>query len=677
MNALPIHRARLRRIGIVVGLLALFLFGAGVRRYVYIQQTPSVGPGLPFTLESALQFRYIRMIYLGEPLPAVDPDIEYPRGIHTFQNDTVGSEYVYAALARLFPSTVVLADRVRILQLTWFSTGIVLLAIWVKRRTGSWAGAWAAGALYAANLGAVIRSTGQEISHENFALPFWLAHLCLAAAPPGGSESSRRRWIRAWGSGLTLALALVSWDMIQLYVACWMIARAVSFLRKPRGSGLPDGWWMDTAPVLACLAVAGLAHPYFRAHGFLASPLMAIGWGMAVAGLGMNRGLTARSARAVMIVMAGLLMLAGAAYVQSYGHFADLLVAKIVHLNHKPADPALLNFNQRIMWVPALHSATRFEVLNLFPYLGPLAALSTLALLVGAARRDTNARAFLPWIGAAVLTWIGFILFVRFCVFTAVFSAAVCGAAVAWAWTARRRWITYSVAALMSAAVLMEWGHVLRGVQLWGPSHAYYPQLRDLGTFLRENVAPEPVVANFHTSGFILAYGNCPVILHPKFESPGIRKRVEEYARELFLGTEDSFRDWAESQGARYYVHGMGEFASRGVEQQTRYFINALDPPNDAPARWFEFSPERLRLFHMVWGNEKYRVFRITYHADEQDAARLTAEAAQALKEHRAPEAESLAARALRLHPTYAPARAVLAEAALRRAEEGLPEVRP
>ena len=677
MKSLPIHRARLRRIGIVLGLMALCLFGAGIRRYVYVQQTPQYGPGLPFTLESALQFRYIRMLYTGEPLPAVDRDIEYPGGIHTFQNDTVGSEYVYAALAHLFPSTVVLADRVRILQLAWFSVGIGLLAVWVRRRTGSWAGAWAAGALYAATLGSVIRSTGQEISHENFALPFWLAHLCLAAAPPGAAESSRMRWLRAWGSGLMLALALTSWDMIQLYVACWMAARAVAFLRAPRGAGIPDGWWVDTAPVLAALAVVGLAHPYFRAHGFLASPIMAVGWGMAIAGVGLNRGLTARSARVVMLVIAGLVLLAGASYIQSYGHFADLLRAKIIHWNHKPADPALLNFNQRIMWVPALHSANVFIVLNLFPYLGPLAALASLAALVGAARGDARARALLPWIGAAALSGLGFILFVRFCVFTAVLSAAVCGAALAWAWDSRRRWIRTAIAGVMGIAVLMEFGHVLRGVNLWGPSEAYYPQLRDLGAYLRDHVAPEPVAANFYTSGFILAYGHCPVILHPKFESPGIRTRVEDYARALFLGTEDSFRDWAESQGARYYVHGIGEFASRGVECQTRYFINALDPPHDAAVRLFEFAPDRLRLFHLVWGNEKYRVFRITYHADEQEAARLTAEAAKALKENHAAEAEALAARALGLHPRYAPARALLAEAALRRADAGLPEAQP
>ncbi len=677
MKSLLVNRARLRRTGIVLGLMALFLFGAGIRRHVYVQQTPQYGPGLPFTMESALQFRYVRMLYTGESLPPVDRDIEYPGGIRTFQNDTVGSEYVYAALARLFPSTIVLADRVRLLQLAWFSVGIVLLAVWVRQRTGSWAGAWAAGALYAATLGSVIRSTGQEISHENFALPFWFAHLCLAAAPPGGAESPRMRRFRAWGSGLMLALALMSWDMIQLYVACWMAVRAVAFLRTPRGAGIPDGWWTDTGPVLTALAVVGAVHPYFRAHGFLASPIMAVGWGMAIAGVGLNRGLTARSSRIVMIVIAALVLLAGASYLQSYGHFADLLRAKIIHGNHKPADPALLNFNQRIMWAPALHSANWFIVLNLFPYLGPLAALSTLALLAGAARGVARARAFLPWIGAAALSWLGFIFFVRFCVFTAACSAAVCGAALAWAWTSRRRWIRTAVGGVMGIAVLMEFGHVLRGVSLWGPTDAYYPQLRDLGAYLREHVAPEPVAANFHTSGFILAYGHCPVILHPKFESPGIRKRVEDYARALFLGTEDSFRDWAESQGARYYVHGIGEFASRGVDCQTRYFVDALDPPTDAPARWFEFAPDRLRLFHLVWGNEKYRVFRITSHADEEEAARLTAEAARALRQDRPAEAEALAARALRLHPRYAPARALLAEAALRRAEAGLPEVQP
>lgn len=677
MPSVPSSWKRLRAPGLAVGLAVLALAGGGLRRFVYAHQVSRAGMALPFTMESALQFRYIRMLYSGESLPVIDRDIEYPSGIRTFANDTIGSEYLYAALSRVFPSLVVLSDRVRWLQVIGFALGIPCLAVWVRRRTGSWAAGWTAGTFYAVSLGSVIRSTGLEISHENLALPLWFAHLMLAAPPAAGAESPRARRARTWGAGLLLMLALMSWDMIQLYAILWVGGRMASFLRRPRGRGAGDGWWMETAPGLAALAVAGAIHPYLRSHGFLASPVMAIGWGLAAGGIGASCGLTDRSARAIALSVAALTLAAGSAYLESYGHFGDLLWAKIVHFNRKPLDPSLLNFNQRIMWTPALHSADWVTALTLFPFLGPWAGLSALVLSAGALRGQTAARAALPWVGAAVLSWIGFILFVRFSVFAAVFSAAVCGAAVGWAWASRRLWARAVATTLAVAGVLLEWEHVRRGVDLWGPRDMYYPEMMALGEFLRSEAAPEPVLANFHSSGFILTYGRCPVILHPKFESPAIRRQVEEYGRQLFLGTESAFRDWAEARGARYYVHGLGEFSSRDVLYQTRYMVDALDPPDHAVARRFEYDPERLRLFAMVYQNRKYRVFRIVHQADERAAERLAADAARMLSEDRAPEAEALAARALRHHPGHPAACAVLAEAALRRAEAGMPEIVP
>ncbi|MBP7275451.1 MAG: hypothetical protein KBA51_04530 [Kiritimatiellae bacterium] len=677
MPPAPSSWKRLRAMGLALGLIALALAGLGMRRFVYAHQASGAGVTPPFTMESALQFRYIRMLFTGESLPALDREIEYPEGIRTFANDSVSSEYIYAALCRWFPSIVVLSDRVRWLQVIGFALGIPCLTVWIRRRTRSWAAAWAAGALYAVNLGSVIRSTGLEISHENFALPLWFAHLMLLAPPVSREESARARAIRVWGAGLLLMLALMSWDMIQLYAVVWIAGRMGAFLRKPRGWNASDGWWIETGPCLIALAVAGAVHPYLRSHGFLTSPAMALGWGLAIGGLGTSCGVSGRSARTIAVAVAALTLASGATYFESYGHFGDLLWAKILHLNRKPLDPALLNFNQRIMWTPALHSADWRIALTLFPFLGPLAVVSSSVLIIGAMRGRPAARSALPWVGAAVLSWIGFVLFVRFSVFAAVFSAAVCGAAVGWAWTSRRLWARAIATTLVVAVALLEWEHVRRGVAHWGPADMYYPELTALGEFLRSEAAPEPVLANFHTSGFILAYGRCPVILHPKFESPGIRRRVEEYGRQLFLGTESAFRDWAEARGARYYVHGLGEFSSDNVLYQTRYMVNALDPPDHAVARKFEYAPERLRLFALVYQNRKYRVFRVVHHADEIAADRLAADAAYMLSENRAPEAEALAARALRHHPLHPAARTVLSEAALRRAESGAPEIVP
>jgi hypothetical protein len=61
-----------------------------------------------------------------------------------------------------------------------------------------------------------------------------------------------------------------------------------------------------------------------------------------------------------------------------------------------------------------------------------------------------------------------------------------------------------------------------------------------------------------------------------------------------------------------------------------RYFADALDPPETAPARQFERGERHLAFFQWQWENRKYRVYRIRTRADENAAeeAAIRAEAA-------------------------------------------------
>ena len=103
--------------------------------------------------------------------------------------------------------------------------------------------------------------------------------------------------------------------------------------------------------------------------------------------------------------------------------------------------------------------------------------------------------------------------------------------------------------------------------------------------------------------------------------------------------------------GAPYYVYALGEFADIQPESQMRYCVNALNPPASAAARLFEKRPEQGRYFQFLWGNAKYRVFRVITRADEQAAGRLAAEAVQALRQGRRTDAEIKATQALMYDP--------------------------
>ncbi len=91
-----------------------------------------------------------------------------------------------------------------------------------------------------------------------------------------------------------------------------------------------------------------------------------------------------------------------------------------------------------------------------------------------------------------------------------------------------------------------------------------------------------------------------------------------------------------------------------------RYFVNALNPPPDAAARLFEERPGDGRYFQFLWGNAKYRVFRVITRQDEARADRAADEAERALAGGRREEADRFATYALMFDPRHARALQVL-----------------
>ncbi len=641
-----------RIVWVVFALLMLYVAALGMRRYVLHAQYRVLGGVPPFTLESALQFRQVEQVYHDGHLPRHDPDVQYPEGIRPARTDTVGAEYIYAGLARFWPSGVSLDDRVRWITAAWFCLGIPLVALWIVWWTGSLPAGILAGAFYAVSIASVIRSTGQELSRENFAMPLLVAHLAFMAGAlrDGGSRTSFR--ILCGLSAVALAAAVSAWDMIQFYLLLWV---AAAYIR------LVAGWWREAANSRTCwlvqwgaLMAAGTLVPYMRAHDFLLSPVMTLSYGVVIA-MALAPRLSRRWVLAlVALAPAIVLRFLGDGYDASYGHFAELLQAKIRYLNQKPTDPSLLTFHQRIMWVPALNSASWTLTRYLYPAIlwvslvaGAVAALYLNRNQDRQTRLKSNLLQLIFFFGSSV---IAYVLFVRFHVFVALFAVALIGWLAAWT-REHRGTVQWAAWFFLVAGLSVEASVLLHEPERWGRPGVYYAELVELTEWLKEHISPDPVLANFGVSASILAYGRCPIILHPKFESPGIRDRVRAYGEALFKGTERSFRNWADEAGARYYVYSVGEFARRSPELQMRYFVDALEPPDFAPARLFESTPEDGLYFHYVWGNRKYRVFRIVSRDDEEMAGEWTRRAEEAFQRGDLVRAEWHATSALMLFP--------------------------
>jgi len=351
----------------------------------------------------------------------------------------------------------------------------------------------------------------------------------------------------------------------------------------------------------------------------------------------------------------------------SYGHFGDLLWAKIRWLNQRPTDPKLLTFDQRILWTSGLMSTSWGMVVRWFPaMLWPLAGWA-----VSAARRGRRGGAgagevrgpvtagFAGWCAAVSLA--AFALFFRFHIWVALAAAALGGVAFGRWWRAGGRRGRAWAAAAALAVVGLEAAQTLDRPTRWGGPSVYPDETAELVAHLRTYAAPDPVLANFGVSGSIAAYGGCPVVLHPKFETRDIRERVREYGEALFKGTEEEFARWMDAWGAVVYVHSMGELSNLKPEASMRFMVDALEPAADAAVRLFEERPEELRRFKPEFANRKYRVYRLLGgEAGRRLAARRAELAAEALGSGKPQCAEAYATAALRADPDNESAQGLL-----------------
>jgi len=643
-------------------LILLFAGGVGMRRHVLNAQRELSGDGsIPFSLESALAFRRIQMVYRDGDLPETDRGIQYPEGVVTREVDTLGAERSLALAAKVWPGTLKLEEKIRWLHMVWFCLGIPALFFWVKWMGGGALGGFWAAAFYAVAISAVARSTGQELSHENNAMPLLLWHLAVGAWSRQGGRGPKARLLWGWLSAALAGLALCAWDLIQYYLMMWM---AWNLFRALRGRFSKEDLWAGVVPLMAVLFAAGLRNPYLAAHHFLLSPTMGLGWAVILAGSPIAQ----RQRRATRVVLAlipiGLMLAFSHLFFPSYSHFASLLWAKLRFLNIRPLDPSLMTFSQRILWVPALNSTSWHLLWKWFPCLLLLTGAAIWVLIRCTVHRRCAGSEFPPLLFYFSVSLVTFILFFRFHVWLVVFACALLGLGVGLTAPMARRWVRWSWLFLLSAGLLMEAAQSGQNPQRWGRPNVYAVEMKALMEHLRKYAAPEPVLANFGISASIATYGGCPVVLHPKFETPEIRETVQEYGEVLFRGSEQEFCEWMEAKGATIYVHSMGEFAKLHPEYQMRYMVNTMDPPTNAAARLFEQRPEELEHFVPQFANRKYRVFRLKDSpVTTRWAEKLATEARRALEAGEMEWAEVQAAHALRLDAENEEAVAVLQHA--------------
>ncbi len=594
---------------------------------------------LPYTLESAMLFHYAEMVPDGHRIPGVDKRAQFPEGLEVARKLSLGKDFAaagaYEALGRPGP----FREFVRRFDAAWFCLGIFAVFLAVLEMGGGELGGLMAASLYAVSAPSVIRSTGLEFSRENFTLPLIFLHWWLLVR----GWKRERAWWSAIGAGVLVAAAAATWDVTQLYILLIGVFAAIQLLFGKGGHRLVRAF----LPGLACLVLAGVGVPYLRSHAFLSSWGMLVWYGLAAAFVaravsGKRAGLVARVVFLVVLgTLAGLVM-SQTTYPETYSHFPSLFLAKLRYLNVKPLDPAKLSYEARILWTPALHSATSkfqgkypisdFEVLFVLG-LGPLVLLMRSLLK---RKAEGGEKALLYWV---VAFFVLYVLFVRMEVFLVFFLCCLIGLGVRYWLSLFRRTAARTVALLVWSAVVLlgliaeadtysSFRKIYRAADTGSP----YAANKVLVDWLRENTEEDAVVlANFTLEPTIFADAGRAIVLHPKFESKQMRMKVKEYLEALFSEDEKDFHDFCVKYGVDYYVLHPGVFSgptSGDWMYSHRYMVDRAERQPEYATLAMRYNPDRLQYFKKLTDVSMaadpfgfyYRVFKVVSEKGIEDA---------------------------------------------------------
>lgn len=533
-----------------------------------------------FRAESAFQYRYARMLAMGQELPRLDREAQHPEGIRPGAELTLLMERATAWTWSLLG----LETGFHRFVMLWVAVVSSLSIVALYLLTGS----LPAAALYGLSWAAVSSVAG-TYGFQSLALP--LIHFSLAFLVIG----LRRKGPWALLSGLCLAAALASWHFTRFYLATLVLALAWTAWREREQARLRYA----VTVLLACAAAAGVLVENLRESRLLLSPAMVLGYALAFA-LHFPRYARwiAGAGAAALVLMVFSIPDGGA-----YGHVYGLLFEKAHHGLLKPRDPAELGFHARLLWNGPFNSPDPGALLFWLLPAGLVVALRDRGVPVTPARRLLD-----------VLTLIygaGTLLVARLSPFFLSFLAAGSALAVP---RGPRTWLLAGLAGL----------ELLKGLwpsSPWNPAMAVSSYLaaeprgpvasfnheRELIEWLRAEAQGVPVAAHYGLSASLLAYAGTPVVLHPKFETAAIRSKTAEWLSALY-SDEDSLLRFLDKTGAGLLVYSADSILDDTTDGP-RYASGSMRLTPRSPAVLMHFQPERLRGLRLVFQNADYRVF--------------------------------------------------------------------
>lgn len=571
-----------------------------------------------FWTESAFHYRHARMVAEGGVIPALDRDVQFPEGVETYRHLTIGMEYPPGLLYRLVHAAAPGLPFHR--WLVWFicafsSISIVAAFIAARAAWGSESSGLVAAAAYALSPFSFNRLIG-NYGREDFALPILFLSFALFAASLRGGAFRRRN---ALASAALLVLGLAVWHVSRFHVLFFfaLLAPVALLLVEDRAALAKT---MRAFVVL--LAVAGIVLPPLQEKAFLLSPgFVAAAALLAAVEIARARALTGRRAIvlfAAIFIPAAVIAGRVSPAEKEYSHVTGLAVEKLRHLGKKPADPAELPYDARVLWVEAFE---RPQAASMLIPLSTLAFWAPLALALAAtrarARRANAAQALALLLALAYAAQYFFLE--RFSPFLIFFVAIVLPVLLTTGPRARR-----AIAVALVASAAYETWYDLRfdKPNPWRTFVlAQFPprapdQIPNFGNnervvrWVRRHVAGDAVILTWYPTGpMIAAYTGRRVNLHSKFESSVLRNKERRMIEALY-STEAEFYALCREFRSDYFLYQANLLLDAGTSS-SRYMADRLALPTASAAYRFHFQPDALEHFTLVYQDSFYRLYKV------------------------------------------------------------------
>ena len=576
--------------------------------------------------ESALQYHYAELVATSKKIPDFDPMLQAPEGVYIKKNLTLLLEYTCGYSYRLLGLNKIAYPfhLFTIRFIAAFSVLMVLGMFMLARKTGlsEIAAALAAG-LCAFSLSSVSRSVGGFL-HEDVALPFFIVALAFFFS----GIKSKRALLRGFASGIFFALSLASWHFSRFLFLTFAVGAAFGFIVFTRNFEERLSFARTLEGIFAPVLIASFAVTVlFEKRFFISSPvflMMGTILGFELFKLRAAKAqifsLRERSTQLILIA-AAILWLLGFILerifgdTEGYEHVWSLFVAKIRYLNIKPDEPDLLPYPARSLWIedfniPSLSGA----IFHLFP----IGIFSIWGFLLWIRRKDVRSQLISLW---GLMYGVLFImvqrlrvLFVPFWVIWASgleFSPKLKRIG---AWAALFVFLIFHAHesfSLHHPTLFRQAVRAIFGTEKTAIVHNWQVNDIQLTRWIHTNTKPDGTfLSRFSVGPLILAYGNRATALQPKFEVEGIKEKVHEFEQAYYSPSEQRFYELCQRWSISYFVHDI-MLSLDSSDDSSRWVAGSFWLPKDSVAFMFQFAPDRLKHFELVYQNSFYRVFRV------------------------------------------------------------------